>query len=112
MDLILDTSNVRFQASGSFEARTDKDGNHRRDKSRDGTGAPLHAVKLVAWLDNDAETILVTVATENPPKVTPGQSVTVESLQAMPWVQNGAPRIAYRAKSVVPVNGSKPAPQG
>jgi len=109
MDLILDTSNVRFQASSEFEPRKDKDGNLRRDKSRDGNGEPLHAVQLVAWLEKGAETLTVTVAVENPPKVTVGQSVTVESLTAMPWVSNGAVRVAYRAKAVVPVKGSAPA---
>jgi hypothetical protein len=105
MDLILDTSNVQFQASRGFEPRLDKDGNQRRDK-QGGTNLPLHAAQLVAWCENGAETILVTVATDNPPTLTPGQSVAVDRLQAMPWVQQGSPRVAFRAKSVLPVNGS------
>jgi hypothetical protein len=107
MDLILDTSDVKFQVSGDFEPRLDKDGVHRRDKSG-GTNLPLYAVKLVAWFDGDAETILVTVAIADPPKVAQGQYVSVERLQAMPWVQNGNSRVAFRAKSVVPHNGSGP----
>ncbi|GEL18613.1 hypothetical protein [Pseudonocardia asaccharolytica] len=105
MDLILDTSDVKFQVSGEFEPRLDKDGVQRRDKSG-GTNLPLYAVKLVAWFDADAETILVTVAIADPPKVSQGQYVTVERLQAMPWVQNGNSRVAFRAKSVVPMSGS------
>ena len=113
MDLILDTSSWKFQVSGSFEPRLDKDRVHRRDKTG-GTNLPLYAVKLVAWSDADAETILVTVAIADPPMVAQGQYVSVERLQAMPWVQNGNSRVAFRAKSVVPTNGSgpsKPSPQ-
>jgi hypothetical protein len=105
MDLILDTSAMKFQASGEFEPRLDKDGVHRRDKSG-GTNLPLYAVKLVAWSDADAETILVTVAIADPPKVAQGQYVSVSRLQAMPWVQNGNARVAFRAQSVLPVNGT------
>ncbi|MFC4942357.1 hypothetical protein [Pseudonocardia sp. GCM10023141] len=109
MDLIIDTSSTDFQACGPFEPRLDKEGVHRRDK-QGGTNLPLFAGKLVAWADSDAETILVTVAAVEPPKVTQGQRVSVERLQAMPWVQNGNARVAYRAKSVVPINGAKPSP--
>jgi hypothetical protein len=110
MELILDTSATKFQVSGAFEPRLDKDGVQRRDKSG-GTNLPLWAVKLVAWSDADAETILVTVAVMDPPKVVQGQYVSVERLQAMPWVQNGNARVAYRAKAIVPTNGAGPAPK-
>ena len=105
MKLFVDTSGMSFQASGEFEPRLDKDRVQRRDKSG-GTNLPLWAVKLVAWLDGDVETILVTVAADNPPKVTQGQHVSVQRLEAMPWVQNGNARVAFRAKSVLPVNGT------
>jgi hypothetical protein len=110
MDLILDTSATKFQVSGEFSPRLDKDGVHRRDKSG-GTNLPLYAVKLVAWSDADAETILVTVAVMDPPKVSQGQYVSVERLQAMPWVQNGNSRVAFRAKSIVPASNGAPAPK-
>lgn len=109
MDLIIDTSSTEFQVGGPFEPRLDKEGVHRRDK-QGGTNLPLFAVKLVAWADSDTETILVTVAAKEPPNVTRGQRVSVERLQAMPWVQNGNARVAFRAKSVVPIAGAKPAP--
>lgn len=113
MDLILDTASTEFQACGPFEPRLDKEGVHRRDKSG-GTNLPLFAGKLVAWAESDAETFLCTVAAAEPPKVTQGQRVSVERLQAMPWVQNGNVRVAFRAKAVIPLNGSgpgsKPAP--
>ena len=105
MKLILNSESMQFQAASSFEARLDKDGVHRRDKSG-GTNLPLWAAKVVAWTDGDAETLLVTVAVETPPKVSQGQFVSIERLQAMPWVQNGNARVAFRAKSVLPVNGT------
>ena len=104
MKLILKTESMQFQSANSFEARLDKDGVHRRDKSG-GTGLPLYAVKLVAWSDSDVETILVTVPVAGtPPVLVQGDSVVVEGLEAMPWVQNGNARVAFRAKSVLPVN--------
>jgi hypothetical protein len=110
MDLILDTSNVKFQVSGEFEPRLDKDRVQRRDKSG-GTNLPLWAVKLVAWTDGDAETILVTVAVADPPKVSQGQFVSVDRLQAMPWVQNGNSRVAFRANAIIPTGNGAPAPK-
>jgi hypothetical protein len=112
MDLKLDTASWDVQACGDFEPRLDKDGVHRRDKSG-GTNLPLYAGKLVAWFDGDAETFLCTVAAAEPPKLAQGQRVQVERLQAIPWVQNGNVRVAFRAKSIVPVNGAmggKPSP--
>jgi hypothetical protein len=53
------------------------------------------------------------VAAAEPPKLAQGQRVEVERLQAIPWVQNGNVRVAFRAKSIVPVNGAmggKPSP--
>ena len=56
-------------------------------------------------------TNLVTVAVADPPKVSQGQYVSVERLQAMPWVQNGNSRVAFRAKSILPApNGATTAP--
>ena len=116
MELVLDTVSTRFQVCSEFSPRLDKDGVQRRDKSG-GTNLPLWAVQLVAWFDAGAETILVTVAVADPPKVSQGQYVSVERLQAMPWVQNGNSRVAFRAKSILPapngattVSGAKPAP--
>jgi hypothetical protein len=111
MKLILDTSTTQFQMGGEFTPRLDKDGNQRRDK-QGGTNLPLWAANLVAWSDGTVETILVTVALAEPPKVSQGQYVSVKGLQAMPWVQNGNSRVAFRADSIVPTsNGAGPAPK-
>jgi hypothetical protein len=107
MKLVMDTSSMTAQACGPFEPRLDRDGVQRRDKSG-GTNLPLNAVKLVVWFDGDAETILVTVPVSDPPKVSQGDYVRVERLEAIPWVQNGNARVAFRAKAIVPVNGTAP----
>lgn len=107
MKLILKTDSTRFQAASTFEARLDKDGVHRRDKSG-ATNLPLFAVKLVAWTGSDAETLLVTVPVAQPPALNQGDDVDVEGLEAMPWVSNGNVRVAFRATSILPVNGSTP----
>lgn len=111
MDLIIDTTGVEFQVSKPFEPRMDRDGNQRRDK-QGGTGLPLHATQLVAWTEAGSETLLVTVATDNPPKLTQKQFVTIEGLQAMPWVAGGdsKPKVAFRASAVVPNDVAKSAP--
>ena len=110
MDLILDTSDTKFQVGGEFSPRLDKDRVQRRDKSG-GTNLPLWAVNLVAWADGKVETILVTVALAEPPKVSQGQFVSVERLQAMPWVQNGNSRVAFRANAIVPIPNGASAPK-
>jgi hypothetical protein len=110
MDLILDTSSTKFQVGGEFSPRLDKDRVQRRDKTG-GTNLPLWAVNLVAWTDGKVETILVTVALAEPPKVTQGQFVSVERLQAMPWVQNGNSRVAFRADAIVPTPNGAPSPK-
>lgn len=109
MDLMIDTTGVEFQVSKPFEPRLDKDGNVRRDK-QGGTNLPLQAVQLVAWTEAGSETLLVTVATDNPPTLAQRQSVTIDGLQAMPWVSDGKPKVAFRARSVVPMNTPKSAP--
>jgi len=108
--LILDISDVEFQSGGSFSPKTDnKDGSQRRDRT---TGLPLYAVNLVMWsgegTDRQAETILVTVATDNPPSLDQMDFVNVTGLEAVPWVPaNGSGvRIAYRAESVIPVKAA------
>jgi len=107
--LVLDIRDVEFQAGGPFSPKTDKDGTQRRDRA---TGLPLHAVNLVMWSgegnDRQAETILVTVATDNPPSVDQMEFVNVTGLEAVPWVPNsgGGVRVAYRAESVMPVKAA------
>jgi len=41
-----------------------------------------------------------------PPVLVQGDHVVVEGLEAMPWVQNGNSRVAFRATSVLPVDST------
>jgi hypothetical protein len=96
MNLILDTSSTEFQACGPFEPRLDKDGVHRRDKNG-GTNLPLYTGKLVAWVESDAETILVAVAAVEPPKA----AQRSQSLRSASCSLAGTPKMLSRSRRVV-----------
>lgn len=110
----LDVSDMEFQAGGPFTARNDDKGEQRRDRD---SGLPLWAINLVVWSgDGDgrqADTILVTVATDNPPTLGQMDFVDVKGLEIVPWVPRSGGsttvRIAYRAESVMPQAGTKSA---
>jgi hypothetical protein len=106
MKLMVDVSGIQFTVGRPFAPRTDQNGAQKTEK---GTGRPLHVVQLVAIDETGAETINVTVAVENPPRLTQGQSVRPESLEAIPWVKNNtnAAQVAFRATAVVPVGVAK-----
>lgn len=106
MKLMVDTSDVAFTVGRPFAPRTDQNGAQRTEK---GTGRPLNVVQLVAIDEAGAETINVTVAGESPPKLTQGQSVRPEALEAIPWVKNNtnSAQVAFRAASVTPVAAAK-----
>ena len=106
MRLLVDTSEIQFTVGRAFAPKTDQAGVQRTEK---GTGRPLHVVQLVAIDEAGAETINVTVAADNPPRLTQGQSVRPECLEAIPWVKNNtnAAQVAFRATSVVVVGAAK-----
>ncbi|MGH3774524.1 MAG: hypothetical protein ACRDRR_02115 [Pseudonocardiaceae bacterium] len=106
MKLMVDVSDVQFTVGRPFAPRTDQNGAQRTEK---GTGRPLHVVQLVAIDGAGAETINVTVAGENPPRLTQGQSVRPEGLEAIPWVKNNtnSAQVAFRATLIVPLGAAK-----
>jgi hypothetical protein len=67
----------------------------------DSDGQPLWTVELFALDEFGGEVIRVTVAGIQP-KVSQGQPVTVEDLEAVPWSNNGRSGVAYRATSIAP----------
>ena len=89
----------RFSVSRAFEPKVDKEtGAVRLDRD---SSLALHAGQLVAYGPNGAEILSVTVAAEQPPKLSPGQDVTVSGLMAIPWAtREGVVRVSYRAQSV------------
>lgn len=108
MKLMVDTSGVQFTVGRPFAPRTDQNGAQRTEK---GTGRPLNVVQLVAIDQAGAETINVTVAGEDPPQLTQGQSVRPEGLEAIPWVKTNtnSAQVAFRAISVTAVVAAPPA---
>jgi hypothetical protein len=108
MRLLVDTSEIQFTVGRPFVPKTDQAGVQRTEK---GTGRPLHVVQLVAIDGTGAETINVTVAGENPPLLTQGQSVRPVGLEAIPWVKSNtsSAQVAFRATSVTPLGAAKSA---
>lgn len=108
MRLLIDTSKVTFTVSREAQAKLEQGANpaQRRDRN---TGFPLWTVQLVAMEADGAEVINVTVAGQEPPKVSAGQLVTPLELQAIPWAQNGKNGTAFRAIELKPVATGKSA---
>jgi hypothetical protein len=108
MRLLIDTSKVTFTVSREAQAKMEQGNNpaQRRDRN---TGFPLWTVQLVAMEADGAEVINVTVAGQEPPKVTAGQLVSPVELQAIPWAQNGKNGTAFRAMELKPVATGKSA---
>ena len=106
MRLLVDTREIQFTTGRPFAPKTDQAGVQRTEK---GTGRPLFVVKLVSIDGTWAETINVTVAVDNPPRLTQGQSVRPEGLEAIPWVKNNttSAQVAVRATSIVTVGAVK-----
>jgi len=97
MRLLLDTSQVTFMVTKGPEPRRDY-GKTEQKMDRD-TGQPQWVVEVLAQDPERGEVIRVTV-TGDQPKVTTGQSVRFEGLEAIPWSNNGKAGVAYRAASI------------
>jgi hypothetical protein len=111
MRLMIDTSKVTFTVSRDPQAKTEqaKEGRPGAQRTDRNTGFPLWTVQLVAMEADGAEVINVTVAGQEPPKVTAGQLVTPVELQAIPWAQNGKNGTAFRVIELKPVATGKAA---
>ena len=97
MRLLLDTSQVTFMVTKGPEPRRDY-GKTEQKMDRD-TGQPQWVVEVLAQDSERGEVIRVTV-TGDQPKVTTGQPVRFEGLEAIPWSNNGKAGVAYRAASI------------
>lgn len=105
MRLIVDTSRVTFQVSKPADEKTDQDGRQKADRR---TGELLWTVQVVAFEEAGAEVLNVTVA-GNQPKLAPGTLVSLVELEAIPWVQDKRNGVAFRAKSIQPVQSASKA---
>lgn len=106
MRLMVDTSKLTFMVSKAAEPKTEYgQGKQKLDRQ---TQQPQWVVELFALDESGGEVIRVTV-TGNEPKVSQGQPVRVEELEAVPWSNNGRAGVAYRAASITPAAQPKAA---
>jgi hypothetical protein len=106
MRLMLDTSAITFQVTKPPEPRRDY-GKTEQKVDRD-TGRPQWTVEVLAQDADRGEVIRVTV-TGDQPKVSQGQPVRFDALEAIPWSNNGKSGVAYRAASIQPTAAPKAA---
>ena len=97
MRLMLDTSGLTFMVTKAAEPRRDY-GKTEQKVDRD-TGRPQWVVEVLVQDSERGEVIRVTV-TGDQPKVSQGQSVRFEGLEAIPRSNNGKSGVAYRAASI------------
>ena len=106
MRLVLDTTKVTFTVTKAAEPRTEY-GSGRQKMNR-ATKLPEWIVEVLAMDSERGEVIRVTV-TGDQPKVSQGQTVRFEELEAIPWANNGRNGVAYRAASIHPAAQSRAA---
>lgn len=98
MRLMVDTSNVSFMVSKAAEPKREMGRTGQQKVNSD--GEPQWTVELFALDEAGGEVIRVTVAGIQP-KVSQGQAVTVQDLEAVPWSnKDGRSGVAYRATSI------------
>lgn len=108
MRLMLDTSQVAFTVTKAPEPRRDYGKTEQKvDRS---TGRPVWVLDVLA-LDSDRGEVIRVSVTGDQPRVTQGQPVRVEDLEAIPWAQHDKKTsgVAFRAAAVVPVAAAKAA---
>ena len=101
MHLFLETSQMSFLVTKAPEPRRDF-GKTEQKVERD-TGRPVWVLEVLAQEPDGGQVIRVSVAGDQP-RVTQGQQVRVEGLEAIPWVQHDKKTsgTAFRASAVVP----------
>lgn len=105
MKVLVDTSRKTFMASKDPEPKMAMGG---KQQKTDRNGVPQWTVELFALDESGGEVIRVTV-TGDQPKVTQGQPVRVDELEAVHWSNDGRSGVAWRAASIVPNAVSKAA---
>jgi len=106
MRLYIDTSNVQFTVTSELTEKTDQDGKQKYDRF---SKAPLWVVQVMALDEEAGEMLKVTVAGDKP-KVSRGQLVVLEGLEALPWNNSsGKSGVAYKAATIRPATAVKAA---
>jgi hypothetical protein len=106
MELLIDISRKSFTVGRPFERKVDDNGIQRLDRK---TRLPLWAAQLVVMDERGADTIVVTIASPEPPQLQQGQPVTPVHLVAQPWSRNGREGVAFRANEIRTIAAAKSA---
>jgi hypothetical protein len=106
MRLVLDTAKVTFTVTKAAEPKTEF-GSGKQKMNR-ASQLPEWVVEVLAMDSERGEVIRVTVAGDQP-KVSQGQPVRFEELEAIPWNNNGRDGVAYRATAIHPAAQSRAA---
>ena len=106
MRLVLDTAKVTFTVTKAAEPKTEF-GSGKQKMNR-ASQLPEWVVEVLAMDSERGEVIRVTV-TGDQPKVSQGQTVRFEELEAIPWANNGRNGVAYRAAAIHPAAQSRAA---
>ena len=99
MRLVLETSKTTFTVTKAAEPKTEF-GSGQQKMNR-ASQLPEWQVEVLAMDSERGEVIRVTV-TGDQPKVTQGQPVRFEELEAIPWANDGRNGVAYRAAAIHP----------
>ena len=106
MKLLLKDEKYSFTVTKAAEPKTEF-GSGQQKMNR-ASKLPEWVVEVLAMDSERGEVIRVTV-TGDQPKVSQGQTVRFEELEAIPWANNGRDGVAYRAVSIHPVAQSRAA---
>ena len=99
MRLVLKESQWTFTVTKGAEPKTEfGSGQQKLNKQ---SNLPEWVVEVLAMDSERGEVIRVTV-TGDQPKVSQGQPVRFEELEAIPWANNGRDGVAYRAAAIHP----------
>ena len=102
MKVIVNTTDVTFQAAKRPQPKVDEKGNQRTEK---GTGRPMWSTQVIAIDETGGEVINVTTVGETP-SVEVGQLVVLDRLEAKAWATNGRNGTAFRAESLKPLTST------
>lgn len=105
MRLILDMTQVTCTVTKNAEPRRDYG---KTEQRTDKSGRPQWVLEVLAQDAERGEVIRVTV-TGDQPRMTVGQHVRFDALEAVPWSNNGKAGVAYRADAVHAAPGAKAA---
>ena len=106
MRLVLNDSKLTFTVTKAAEPKTEF-GSGQQKVNRT-SKLPEWVVEVLALDSERGEVIRVTV-TGDQPKVTQGQPVRFEDLEAIPWDNNGRNGVAYRAAAIQPLQQTRAA---